>query len=216
MASETMPVFGMATGVLTKWNEAMEDQQHRIRLSAESVDCILPGEVDSIIYAGCADGVAYKVNAKSSVILKKYVHNRDDGVFRLEMDYQYHLVTADMESIKLWMTDEEEKKAEKSSSRKKDKKRKLSKPSIDGSDDEDEDDGWETESGDENDFSDDSEKGDVDLKDNDNNDGDSDSDSDSDESSSKKEKKKKRKRGKKSAKSKVYNSAPAIKSFEGL
>ncbi|VVT53395.1 uncharacterized protein SAPINGB_P003552 [Magnusiomyces paraingens] len=112
LSNETTPVFGMSTGVVTVWNQVLEDQQHRIRLSKDSVDCLLPGELDDIVVAGCGDGVAYKVNTRSSLVLKKYNHG-GDGVSILEMDYQYHLVTADMDSIKVWMTDEEEKKADK-------------------------------------------------------------------------------------------------------
>lgn len=109
MASDKTPVFGMSTGVLTKWNLDMEDQQHRVRLSQDSVDTVLPGEVENVVYAGCGDGILYKVNSRSSVILKKYKHG-DDGVSIVDMDYQYHPVTADLDSIKIWRTDEEEEK----------------------------------------------------------------------------------------------------------
>lgn len=141
MANEKTPVFGMSTGVLTKWNPDLEDQQHRVRLSQDSVDSVLPGEVENVVYAGCGDGVLYKVNARSSVILKKYNHG-SDGIAVVEMDYQYHPVTADMDSIKIWRTDEEEEEyAEELAKAKAEEKEESKKRKGTGSDSDNSD--WE-------------------------------------------------------------------------
>lgn len=185
LSNEKAAVFGMSTGVLTVWNEAFEDQQHRVRLSQESVDCVIPGDLDDIVIAGCGDGIAYKVNSRSSKVLKKYKHG-SDGLSSLEMDYQYHLVTADMESIIVWMTDDEEKKAEK----KEPTKDNSTKRALDADNDGDNSD-WEN-------VSDDSD------------------DSDHKKKEDNLPAKKKRKRGKKSAKDKVYKGTSHIASFEGL
>lgn len=141
LASEKYMAFGMGTGVLTIWNEFLEDQQQRIRLSKESIDTVIPGELDNIVIAGSSDGYAYKVDVKSSKILSKWKHG-SDGVSFLEMDYDYHLVTADMENIKIWMTEEEEKKAIKEEKKKQKSEGDDSKDKKDDSSDSDD---WETE-----------------------------------------------------------------------
>lgn len=133
MAGEKTGVFGMSEGVLTLWNEYWEDQQNRIRVSKDTVDCVINGEDDEIVYAGCGDGFVREVNVRTAKVLKQYKHSKD-SVDMLDFDYNYHLVTADTEVIKVWKKkdelpseDEKEEDEEKNKKRKRKTKSKAKK-----------------------------------------------------------------------------------------
>lgn len=133
MAGEKTGVFGMSEGVLTLWNEYWEDQQNRIRVSKETVDCIINGEDDDVVFAGCGDGYVREVNVRSCKVVKQYLHSKD-AVDMVDFDYNYHLVTADTDVIKVWKKkeelpsdDEEDQEEEKSKKRKRKTKSKTKK-----------------------------------------------------------------------------------------
>ena len=123
MAGEKTGVFGMSEGVLTLWNEFWEDQQNRIRLSKDTVDCVIGGEDDDIVFAGCGDGIVREVNVRTCKIINQYMHSKE-AVDMLDFDYNYHLVTADTDMIKVWkkkdeLDEESEVEEEKSKKRRK-------------------------------------------------------------------------------------------------
>lgn len=136
MAGEKTGVFGMSEGVLTLWNEYWEDQQNRIRLTKDTVDCIIGGEDDDIVFAGCGDGIVREVNVRTCKIVNQYMHSKE-AVDMLDFDYNYHLVSADTDIIKVWKKKEElekdsdddveEEEEEKSKKRKKKTKSKTKK-----------------------------------------------------------------------------------------
>lgn len=129
MAGEKTGVFGMSEGVLTLWNEYWEDQQNRILLTKETVDCVIPGEDDDIVFAGCGDGIVREVDVRDGKILNLYKHSKD-SVDIIEFDYDYHLVTANTDMIKVWKKKEELSSNEDSDAEQQDegsKKRKKKK-----------------------------------------------------------------------------------------
>ncbi|ODQ67696.1 WD40 repeat-like protein [Nadsonia fulvescens var. elongata DSM 6958] len=106
LANKKLAAFGMSEGVVTVWNtNGFVDQQSRVRLSDESVDCVIQAPDDDeepIIYAGAADGIIRKVDIKKGKVLDKWIHTKVDEVTWLDFDYQYRLVSANMETVKLW------------------------------------------------------------------------------------------------------------------
>lgn len=108
LVSPELSVFGMSEGVVTVWyNDNPEDQHNRIRLSDESIDSIVAAEDDDEFYAGSADGTVKLVHAKSGKTLKTWVHSRTQEASMLELDYEYRLVSAGMESLKIWALEDD-------------------------------------------------------------------------------------------------------------
>lgn len=127
MAGEKTGVFGMSEGVLTLWNEHWEDQQNRIRVSKDTVDCVIAGEDDDIVFAGCGDGFVREVNVRTCKVLNQYKHSLE-SVDMLDFDYDYHLVTADTDIIKVWKKSDERSESEQEEEKdEKDKKRRRKK-----------------------------------------------------------------------------------------
>lgn len=110
MAAKDMGVCGMSQGQITTWTLGFNDQQNRIKLSEESIDAVIGGEHDYEVYAGGGEGIVWLANVKSGKKLEQYVHSRNDEVSFLDLDCQYRLVTASMNSLKLWPTAEDEQK----------------------------------------------------------------------------------------------------------
>lgn len=103
LASEQSSVFAMSQGVVTVWrNDQLQDQRNRIRLSEESIDCLIAAEFDHRVYAGGADGHVRLVNSRSSKVEAVWVHSKKEEVIMLELDHEYRLVSAGMESLCLW------------------------------------------------------------------------------------------------------------------
>lgn len=135
LASEKQSVFGLTEGVVTIWdNDHLEDQRNRIRLSDDSIDCVIAGAEDYEVYAGGADGIVRKLDTKACKVLKdvEWIHDRSEEVGMLELDYQYRLVTASMDKLKIWkkgdeIQSEEEDEKEKERPKKKSKKNKNGK-----------------------------------------------------------------------------------------
>ncbi len=103
----------MSQGQITTWTLGFNDQQNRVKLSEESIDAVIGAEDDYEVYAGGGEGIVWLANVKSGKKLDQFVHSRNDEVSFLDLDYQYRLVTASMNSLKLWPTaDDEQKQAE--------------------------------------------------------------------------------------------------------
>jgi WD40 repeat protein len=107
LASEQTSMFGMSEGVVTLWkNDQLQDQRNRIRLSEESIDCLISSEFDHKVYAGGADGCVRLVNSRSGKIESQWRHSTEEEVMMLELDHEYKLVSAGMESLCLWSNEE--------------------------------------------------------------------------------------------------------------
>jgi WD40 repeat protein len=103
VASESRFACGMSEGVITVWNNNhLEDQQNRIRLSDESIDCMVAAEEDNEVYAAGADGIARLVDVRQSKIIKEWMHSDETEISALELDHEYRLVTASMDRLKIW------------------------------------------------------------------------------------------------------------------
>lgn len=136
LASEELSVFGTAQGILTIWrNHHLQDQVNRVRLSDDSVDCVIAGEDENIVYAGCSDGCVYEVDIKTGKKLHTFEHDDIEEVTLIELDYEYRLVSGSMESLKIWsiegdiVEEEEEGSKKKSKKSKKDKKNSAAQSS---------------------------------------------------------------------------------------
>jgi hypothetical protein len=113
LSSEKNSVFGMSEGVVTIWeNEHLEDQINRIRLSDETIDCMIAGEDDHQVFAGGADGVVRQVNVRASRIEDKWIHSNTEEVGMLELDCDYRLVSASMETLKVWKNPDDDQDSE--------------------------------------------------------------------------------------------------------
>ncbi|CAN6674971.1 hypothetical protein TRVA0_075S00364 [Trichomonascus vanleenenianus] len=116
LASDKRSAFGMTAGVVTVWdNNHIEDQMNRVRVCDGTVDAVIAGEEDDEIYAAGSDGLVRKINIAKAKIDNKHVyrHTKDDEVSMLEFDHEYRLVTANMDSLKLWrLADEVESESE--------------------------------------------------------------------------------------------------------
>lgn len=122
--TEGTGVFGMSEGVMTIWNKYFEDQQNRVLLGKETVDCILIGEDDKTVYAGCGDGTVREVDLEKTKVVGKFQHSKD-SVEKVDADYEWRLVTANMDMIKVWKKkDEIEEDSDKESEDEDQKKRK--------------------------------------------------------------------------------------------
>lgn len=141
LASEKYTIYGMSEGVVTIWDNTrgMQDQTNRMRLSDESIDCVIAGEDDNIVYAGGADGIVKKLNVKASRVEPiLYTHSKSgkEEVGMLDFDCEYRLVTGSMNKLKVWQKEdemesedeEEEGSDEESSSKKRKKKGKKKQP----------------------------------------------------------------------------------------
>lgn len=108
VASEAKFAAGMSEGVVTVWNnDHLIDQQNRIRLSDESIDCLIAGEADNEVYAAGADGMARLIDVRQSKILRTWMHSEDSEVSAIELDYEYRLVTSSMDRLQIWPADKD-------------------------------------------------------------------------------------------------------------
>lgn len=110
MAAKDMGVCGMSQGQVTTWTLGFNDQQNRVKLSEESIDAVVGAEDDFHVYAGGGEGLVWLTNVKSGKKLDTYVHSRGDEVSFLDLDYEYRLASASMNSLKLWGTSADEAK----------------------------------------------------------------------------------------------------------
>lgn len=113
LATEQTSTFGMSEGIVTVWkNDQLQDQRNRIRLSEESIDCMIASEFDNKVYAGGADGWVRLVNARSGRIENQWQHSSKDEVIMLELDHEYKLVSAGMESLCVWDMDDKDEQGD--------------------------------------------------------------------------------------------------------
>lgn len=113
-------VCGMGEGIVTIWKQEknnFSDQLSRVKISKdESVDSIISTlNNDDCIWAGSSNGVVTKVNAKKGQVVETRVHSSIDEVTFLDIDYEYRLISAGMDKLKLWNNDEEEEEEEEDS-----------------------------------------------------------------------------------------------------
>ncbi|CAM9014601.1 unnamed protein product [Wickerhamomyces anomalus] len=129
-------ICGMGEGIVTIWKHEknhFSDQLSRVKVAKdESIDSVISTlQNDDCIWCGSSDGVVSKVNAKRGQVLETRVHSSIDEVSFLEIDYEYRLISAGMDKLKLWNNDEEEDDEE-------DEEEDFSDSSDDGDDDSDE------------------------------------------------------------------------------
>lgn len=110
MAAKDMGVCGMSQGQITTWTLGFNDQQNRVKLSEESIDAVIAAEDDYEVYAGGGEGIVWLANTKSGKKQDAFVHSKNDEVSFLDLDYEYRLVSASMNSLKIWPTKEDEQK----------------------------------------------------------------------------------------------------------
>lgn len=109
---------GMGEGIATLWKQSKNeftDQISRIKISKdESIDCVISTlQDDDCCWCGCSNGDVFKVDVKRGKLIESRVHSFTDEVGFLDLDYDYRLITAGMDKLKLWgESDEEEAEAE--------------------------------------------------------------------------------------------------------
>lgn len=100
-------VCGMGEGVLTVWKPKkndLVDQVTRIPICKnESVDCVISSfQDDNCVYCGCSNGNVYKVNVKLGKVIEIRKHSSIDEVSFIDLDYEYRVLSAGMDKVKLW------------------------------------------------------------------------------------------------------------------
>jgi WD40 repeat protein len=108
---------GMGEGVATVWKQSKNeftDQISRIKITKdESVDCVISTlQNDDCCWCGCSSGDVFKVDVKRGKLVESRVHSFTDEVGFLDLDFEYRLITAGMDKLKLWAEEEEEQQEE--------------------------------------------------------------------------------------------------------
>lgn len=110
-------------GILTIWKNSKNryaDQLSRIKVNkTASIDAIIPtmnhddGDLASSVWCGDSEGLLHRVNYKKGKVVETRVHSGTRGktvdeVGMLEIDYDYRLISAGMDSLKIWSNGTEE------------------------------------------------------------------------------------------------------------
>ncbi|KAI5951272.1 JIP5 [Candida jiufengensis] len=100
-------------GLITIWKNSknkLMDQLSRIKINKEvSIDTIIPtmnndnDDQSNSVWCGDSDGVLHRVNFKSGKVVETRVHSKiGDEVGILDIDYDYRLISAGMDTLKIW------------------------------------------------------------------------------------------------------------------
>lgn len=110
-------------GIVTIWKDSknkLMDQLSRIKVNKNaSIDAMTSamdaGEEDiaASVWCGDSDGIVHRVNYKKGRVVETRFHG-DDEVGFLDIDAEYRLLTAGMDSMKLWLVAEDEEDEEES------------------------------------------------------------------------------------------------------
>ncbi|ANB14964.1 Jip5p [Sugiyamaella lignohabitans] len=114
ITSDRYSVFGMSEGTVTVWDNSHLDeiQKSGMTLSDQSIDCVIAGAEENEVFAGGADGLVYKLNVHSSKKESIWTHSKKEEVSMLELDSEYRLVTAGMETVKIWRSPADQRQLE--------------------------------------------------------------------------------------------------------
>ncbi|KAI5963784.1 JIP5 [Candida pseudojiufengensis] len=100
-------------GLITIWKNSknkLRDQLSRIKLNKDvSIDSIIPTmnnsdeDMENSVWCGDSDGMLHRVNFKKGKVVETRVHSKDgDEVGILDIDYDYRLISAGMDTLKIW------------------------------------------------------------------------------------------------------------------
>lgn len=111
-------------GIVTIWKNSknrLMDQLSRIKVNKDaSIDAIIPtmncddGEMVDSVWCGDSEGLLHRINYKKGKVVETRVHSSAAGkhgpadeVGILDIDYDYRLISAGMDSLKIWSNQEE-------------------------------------------------------------------------------------------------------------
>ena len=111
-------------GIVTIWKNSknrLMDQLSRIKVNKDaSIDAIVPtmncddGEMVDSVWCGDSEGLLHRINYKKGKVVETRVHSSAAGkhgpadeVGILDIDYDYRLISAGMDSLKIWSNQEE-------------------------------------------------------------------------------------------------------------
>lgn len=111
-------------GIVTIWKNSKNgfmDQLSRIKVNKEaSIDAIVPtmncddGEMSASVWCGDSEGLLHRINYKKGRVVETRVHSSSIGKYGaadevgiLDIDYDYRLISAGMDSLKIWSNQEE-------------------------------------------------------------------------------------------------------------
>lgn len=105
-------------GIVTIWKNSknkLMDQLSRIKVNKEaSIDVMISAmdagddDMAASVWCGDSDGLVHRVNYKKGKPVETRLHGTNDEVGFLDIDYEYRLLTAGMDSMKLWLAENEE------------------------------------------------------------------------------------------------------------
>lgn len=105
-------------GIVTIWKNSknkLMDQLSRIKVNKEaSIDVMISAmdagddDMAASVWCGDSDGLVHRVNYKKGKVVETRLHGTADEVGFLDIDYDYRLLTAGMDSMKLWLAEAEE------------------------------------------------------------------------------------------------------------
>lgn len=112
-------LVAMGDGLLTAWRHShneLSDMMGRIKISKDaSIDAVIPTmseaneDLRNSVWCGGSDGWVYRVNHVLGRIMEKREHSYNGGkvgaldeIGCLDIDYDYRLMSAGMESLKIW------------------------------------------------------------------------------------------------------------------
>lgn len=111
-------------GIVTIWKNSknrLMDQLSRIKVNKDaSIDAIIPtmncddGEMVDSVWCGDSEGLLHRINYKKGKVVETRVHSSAGGKYGaadevgiLDIDYDYRLISAGMDSLKIWSNQEE-------------------------------------------------------------------------------------------------------------
>lgn len=112
-----MVLVSHGEGIITIWKNSknrFQDQLTRIKVNkSASIDAIIPtmnnedSEMSASVWCGDSEGLLHRVNYKQGKVVETRVHSSligkvADEVGILDIDYDYRLISAGMDSLKIW------------------------------------------------------------------------------------------------------------------
>lgn len=111
-------------GIITIWKNSknkLMDQLSRIKVNKDaSIDAIVPtmncedDEMAASVWCGDSEGLLHRVNYKKGKVVETRVHSSSvgkygaaDEVGMLDIDYDYRLISAGMDSLRIWSNQED-------------------------------------------------------------------------------------------------------------
>lgn len=100
-------------GIVTIWKNSknrLMDQLSRIKVNTDaSVDVLMSAmdaeddDLAASVWCGDSDGLVHRVNYKKGKVVEARLHAKNEEVGFLDIDYEYRLLSAGMDSLKLWL-----------------------------------------------------------------------------------------------------------------